>query len=155
MFAYPDAQRYRLGSNYAQLTPNRPIAPVYAPYIRDGLTATKNYGSDPNYVRSTLSPGVTSQSITAQITHHERIAANALLGLNEIPVDDEDYVQPRDLWRNVFDEAEKEKFVTNVVGSMAGVPTPLREAVVAMFSRVDGEIGQRMMAKIKEDSVRL
>jgi catalase len=78
-----------------------------------------------------------------------------LLGLNEIPVDDEDYVQPRDLWRNVFDEAEKGKFVTNVVGSMAGVPTPLREAVVAMFSKVDGEIGQRMMAKIKEDSVRL
>ncbi|KAH7489921.1 Catalase [Fusarium oxysporum f. sp. matthiolae] len=154
MFAYPDAQRYRLGSNYAQLPPNRPIAPVYAPFVRDGITTTKNYGGDPNYVRSTLSPGVTTQSIT-QITHHERIAANALLGLNEIPVDDEDFVQPRDLWRRVFDDAEKEKFVGNVVGSLAGTPAPLREAVVAMFSKVDGEIGQRMMAKIKEDATHL
>jgi catalase len=38
---------------------------------------------------------------------------------------------------------------------MAGVPTPLCEAVVPMFSKVDGEIGQRMVAKIKGDSVRL
>ena len=75
--------------------------------------------------------------------------------MNEIPVDDEDYVQPRDLWRRVFDDAEKEKFVTNVVGSLGGVPAPLREAVVAMFSKVDGEIGQRMMGKIKEDSTHL
>nr|CEG05104.1 unnamed protein product [Fusarium clavum]CEG05879.1 unnamed protein product [Fusarium clavum] len=154
MFAYPDAQRYRLGSNYFQLPSNRSIATVYAPYVRDGITTTKNYGGDPNYVRSTLSPGVTTQSIT-QITHHERIAANALLGLNEIPVDDEDFVQPRDLWRRVFDDAEKEKFVGNVVGSLAGTPTPLREAVVAMFSKVDSEIGQQMIAKIKENTTHL
>ncbi|KAH7134486.1 catalase-like domain-containing protein [Dactylonectria estremocensis] len=151
MFAYPDAQRYRLGVNYTQLPSNRPICPVYAPYERDGITVTKNYGGDPNYVRSTLSPGVSAQSIT-QIRHLERISPAATLGLNEIPVDDEDYVQPRDLWRRVFDEKEKAGWISTTTGTLRDVPAPLREAVVAMFSKVDPTIGQLMMAKFKEDS---
>lgn len=154
MFAYPDAQRYRLGVNYTQLLSNRSIAPVYAPYERDGVTTTGNYGSDPNYVRSTLSPGVSTRAIT-QIRHLERVAPTATLGLNEIPVDDEDFVQPRDLWRRVFDDEERTKWIGNVTGMLGDVPAPLREAVVAMFSKVDPVIGELMTGKFKEDSSHL
>ncbi|KAI8650942.1 Catalase [Fusarium keratoplasticum] len=154
MFAYPDAQRYRLGVNYTQLPSNRPIAPVYAPYERDGITVTKNYGGDPNYVRSTLSPGISSTTMT-QISHHERVASTAVLGLNEIPVDEQDYVQPRELWRRVFDEEERAQWIETVTGALEGVPAPLRQAVVEMFSKVDPTIGQRMMAKFKENATHL
>lgn len=150
MFAYPDAQRYRLGVNYAQLPPNRPIAPVYAPYERDGITVTKNYGSDPNYVRSTLSPGVSTRAVT-QIRHLERVLPTATLGLNEIPVDDEDFEQPRDLWKRVFDEPERSQWVLNVSGTLEDVPAPLREAVQTMFSKVDPRIGQLLAAKFNEN----
>lgn len=151
MFAYPDAQRYRLGVNYTQLPSNRAICPVYAPFLRDGLTVTSNYGGDPNYVRSTLSPGVSTRSIT-QIQHNEKLFPRAGLGLNEIPVDEEDFVQPRDLWRRVFSAEEKAKWVSTATGTLGDVPAPLREAVIAMFGRVDPDLAYQMMAKAKENS---
>ncbi|CAK7238098.1 catalase A [Sporothrix eucalyptigena] len=154
MFSYPDAQRYRIGVNYTQLPPNRPIAPVYAPYERDGITTTKNYGSDPNYVNSTLSPGVPARAVT-QIRHLESVPRTSSFGLNEIPVDEEDYVQPRQLWQRVFDDAERKKWVGNCAGALRDVPAPLRNAVVQMFSKVDPLIGKMLTAKMNEDKLHL
>lgn len=57
MFAYPDAQRYRLGVNYQYLPTNAPKSQVYCPIERDGrMNFTGNYGSDPNYIASSLKP---------------------------------------------------------------------------------------------------
>ncbi|OQE31119.1 hypothetical protein PENFLA_c002G03523 [Penicillium flavigenum] len=152
MFAYPDAQRYRLGVNYTQLPPNRAICPVYAPFERDGMgTVTRNYGGDPNYVRSSLGTGVPSQ-IVSNVRHTERIARNAILGQNEIPVDDEDFLQPRELWNRVFDEHERRKWVSNVSETLEDVPDQLRDAVTTMFSKVDPRIGQLLDAKAKNSS---
>lgn len=151
MFAYPDAQRYRLGVNYTQLPPNRAICPVYAPYERDGFaTTTRNYGGDPNYVRSSLSPGVVSRT-AAQARHNERIQS-FVLAQHEIQVDDEDFVQPRDLWNRVFDEAERRTWVANVAETLVEVPAPLREAVVEMFGRVDARLAQMLGGKLKDSS---
>lgn len=151
MFAYPDAQRYRLGVNYTQLPPNRAVCPVYAPFERDGFaTVTKNYGGDPNYVRSSLSPGVVSRN-TAQVRHDERILSFAL-GQNEISVDEEDFVQPRDLWNRVFDEPERRKWVANLAETLTEVPEPLKEAVVNMFGRVDGRLREMLGAKVRDIS---
>lgn len=152
MFAYPDAQRYRLGVNYTQLPPNRAICPVYAPFERDGMgTVTRNYGGDPNYVRSSLGTGVPSQTVS-NVRHTERILRNAVLGQNEIPVDDEDFLQPRELWNRVFDEAERRQWVSNVSETLEDVPDQLKEAVAAMFSKVDPRIGQLLEAKAKNSS---
>lgn len=149
MFAYPDAQRYRLGANYTQLPSNRPICPVYAPFERDGkMTMTSNYNGDPNYVRSTLTPGVRSQSVQ-EVRHNEFLRSGGVLGLNEIPVDDEDFVQPRELWTKVFDEAERRKWIANVSETLEDVPPQIRDATIAMFSRVDPRIGQMIEAKLK------
>ncbi|KGO78083.1 Catalase, mono-functional, heme-containing [Penicillium italicum] len=152
MFAYPDAQRYRLGVNYTQLPPNRAICPVYAPYERDGMgTITRNYGGDPNYVRNSLGPGIPSQTVS-NVRHTERILRNAVLGHNEILVDDEDFVQPRDLWNRVFDEAERRQWVANVSETLEELPDQLKDAVSAMFSKVDPRIGQLLEAKAKNSS---
>ena len=152
MFAYPDAQRYRLGVNYTQLPPNRAICPVYAPFERDGMgTVTRNYGGDPNYVRSTLSPGIPSQAVS-DVRHTERIEHNAILAQNEIVVDDEDYVQPRELWNRVFDEAEKRQWVANISETLEDIPAELKEAVMGMFSKVDPRIEQMIGAKTKSSS---
>ncbi|KAH6986563.1 catalase P1 [Ilyonectria sp. MPI-CAGE-AT-0026] len=136
MFAYPNAQRYRLGVNYSQLPPNRPIPPVYAPYELDGIAVTTNYGSDPNYIRSTLSPGISTKSIT-QIRHLERVASTATLGLNEIPVDEEDF-------------REKSSWIEAITGTLRDVPTPLRESMITMFSKVVPIIGRLMLMTSKE-----
>lgn len=147
MFAYPDAQRYRLGVNYTQLPPNRAICPVYAPYERDGsATMTKNYGSDPNYVRSSLQASLPAQPVS-DVRHTESLQANASLGPNKSPVDENDYQQPRELWSKVFDEAERVQWVANVSETLECVPEELRLAVIAMFNKVDPRIGQSINAK--------
>ncbi|OJJ63773.1 hypothetical protein ASPSYDRAFT_38430 [Aspergillus sydowii CBS 593.65] len=152
MFAYPDAQRYRLGVNYTQLPPNRAICPVYAPYERDGMgTITKNYGGDPNYVRSALTPGIPSQ-VLSDVRHTEHIEQNAFLGQNEIHVDDYDYIQPRDLWNRVFDEKEKNVWVANMSETLESVPPGLKEAVLQMFSKVDPRISEMVAAKLKSSA---
>lgn len=149
MFAYPDAQRYRLGVNYAQLPPNRPRCPVFAPYERDGKAITTgNYGGEPNYVRSSLSSGRPSQTVQ-EVRHSERLQSGAALGLNEIPVDDEDFVQPRALWRNVFDETERQTWGSNIAETLVDVPAELRTAVVALFGRVDGSVALVMEDKLQ------
>jgi catalase len=152
MFAYPDAQRYRLGVNYTQLPPNRAICPVYAPFERDGMgTIGRNYGGDPNYVRSSLSPGVPSQ-LVSNVRHTEPIAHNAILAQNEIAVDGEDFLQPRELWNRIFDETERRQWVANVSETLEDVPVELREHVVDMFSKVDPRIGEMLTAKVSNSS---
>jgi catalase len=152
MFAYPDAQRYRLGVNYTQLPSNRAICPVYAPFERDGMgTIGRNYGGDPNYVRSSLSPGVPSQ-LVSNVRHTEPVAHNAILAQNEIAVDGEDYIQPRELWNRIFDENEKRQWIANVSETLEDVPVELREAVIDMFSNVDARIGQMLVAKASNNS---
>lgn len=152
MFAYPDAQRYRLGVNYTQLPPNRAICPVYAPFERDGTgTITRNYGGDPNYVRSSLGAGIPSQ-VVSNVRHTERIAHNVVLGQNEILVDDEDFIQPRELWNRVFDEPERREWVSNVSETLEEVPDQLKDAVIAMFSKVDPRIGQLLNDKAKNSA---
>ncbi|XP_044748191.1 catalase-like [Coccinella septempunctata] len=53
IFAYPDAQRYRLGPNYQQLGPNRPLNAVRN-YQRDGPQTFYHQGDEPNYHPNTF-----------------------------------------------------------------------------------------------------
>ncbi|KAL4886163.1 catalase-like domain-containing protein [Aspergillus karnatakaensis] len=150
MYAYPDAQRYRLGVNYPHLPPNRPRCPVFHPFERDGAgTITANYGGLPNYVRSSISPGVRSAAVQ-DVRHNDWLRSGGVLGLNEIAVTEEDFVQPRELWRRVFDADEKRLFVGNVVESLSGCPGWLVEKVVALFGRVDGEIARGLEGRLRE-----
>ena len=154
MFAYADAARYRLGVNYTQLPPNRAICPVFAPFERDGYgTITRNYGGEPNYVRSTLGTGRVSQQTVYNTPVTERIERDAILAQNEIQVDDEDYVQPRDFWARVMDDNERRLWVSNVAETLETVPSQLRAAVAAMFSNVDARIGQALSATAKDSAL--
>jgi catalase len=153
MFAYADAARYRLGVNYTQLPPNRAICPVFAPFERDGYgTITRNYGGEPNYVRRTLSTGRASQQAVYNSPVTERIERDAILAQNEIQVDDEDYIQPRDFWFRVFDDNERRLWISNVAETLETVPPQLRAAVAAMFSNVDARIGQALNAEAKSSA---
>ena len=75
-----------------------------------------------------------------------------MLGLNELPVTAEDFAQPRELWRRVFDETERRKWVTAVAASLEGVPEELQRAAIAMFNNVDPEIGRMIGGRLKESA---
>ncbi|AKS09288.1 catalase [Pseudomonas trivialis] len=116
VFAYPDAQRYRIGTNYQQLPINAPLSPVQN-YQRDGAMALgKNGGASLNYEpnsdinapkedSSYREPLLRQGGATARYDHR---------------VDTEYYSHARDLF-NLMTPAERTVLFENMGGSMVGV----------------------------------
>lgn len=92
MFAYPDAARYRLGTNYQQLPCNRAHVPVYNPYERDGHARIDgNYGGDSDYIKSELRP-VRLSNRHAVPTHEHW---NGSVQIYATGLTEKDFEQPR------------------------------------------------------------
>lgn len=162
MFAYPDAARYRLGTNYQQLPCNRPVAPVYCPYQRDGQgTINGNYGGDPNYVRSALKPlafcpadkalpGQTpQQKVLGQKEGHKVGDSGVAAGADSkhniwvmgtvadyaSELTDEDFEQPREFWEKVLGKqpGQQEQLISNVAGHLGKADPAVWEATFGTF----------------------
>ncbi|KAL7811182.1 catalase domain-containing protein [Trichoderma aethiopicum] len=140
MFSYPDAQRYRVGPNYFQLPPNRPINKVYAPYVRDGPgTMNGNYGSDPDYVFSQLRPVAQSKRVT--MPTHEHWQGRVIPFSTSFS--DKDYEQARKLWEIMGREKDgKEQLLHNIVPTLVDIPESLRKEVLDYFGQVDQTLKQ-------------
>ena len=141
LFAYPDAARYRLGTNYQQLPTNAAKAPVYCPFQRDGLmNFSDNYGADPNYVGSSLKPtkfyqdvkGVGPKTISV-LTEHEKWVGEVANFTTHVT--DEDFVQPAALWKVIKKEpGHQERFFGNVAVHLSQVKSDgLRNEVYGIF----------------------
>lgn len=132
MFSYPDAHRYRVGPNYFQLPPNKPVNCVYAPYVRDGPgTMNGNYGADPDYVGSNLCPVSTSKRV--QMPTHE-IWSGQVTAFATTLDEERDFKQARDLWQIISkEEGGREQFLHNIVPTLKDVPEKLKREVVGKF----------------------
>lgn len=147
MFAYPDAARYRLGTNYQMLPTNVAHVPVYCPFQRDGfMNFTSNYGEDPNYVGSSLKPthfatatqndGPSTKScpVTSTITEHEKWVGEVCTYTTSIQ--DADFEQAAGLWKVIGREpGHQDRYVDNLSGSVQGVTNEdLRKKVYGMLT---------------------
>jgi catalase len=66
--------------------------------------------------------------------------------------EDDDFVQPRALIRDVMDEAARERLVSNVSGHMSEVTDDdVRGRALKYWRDIDPEIGERIAAKLKGD----
>lgn len=111
MFAYPDAQRYRLGANYADIPCNQPKCPVFTPTYCDGITFMSNIsGALPNYVPSCR---------YIQLKMHDKQFIeqpqpfSALVGRYDQSKDD-NYNQVRSLILNVLSSHGREQLISNL-----------------------------------------
>ena len=138
MFAYPDAQRYRLGINYQFLPTNAAKNGVYCPTERDGfMNFTGNYGDDPNYVGSKIKPvkfmmadkggpnmvatnGIPSQP-APHVSPHDRASAGEGPVSFTSEVTEKDFAQATALWE-LFGKQEgaQKRFVDNVSAHISG-----------------------------------
>ncbi|KAK4701246.1 catalase, partial [Phenoliferia sp. Uapishka_3] len=144
LFSYPDTQRHRLGTNYAQLPIN---APIHAPanFQRDGAMAFSNQGSRPNY-QSSIQP-LSYRPEVYSVSKHEQFVGAAVLDLSFVT--ELDFEQPRALWTKVYNEEAKERFITNIAGHLGGVKTDaILGKVIAMFGAVSPDIGTRIAKAI-------
>ncbi|GGH60902.1 catalase [Rothia aerolata] len=144
IFSYPDAHRYRIGANFAQLPINQaknapvnnysidgamrhefnaPDVPTYAPNGAGGphaepeRTTEANWESDGELVR------------TAATLHAE----------------DDDFGQARTLYTDVMDDAARERLVHNIAGHVGAVESAeIRERAFGYWSSVHEELGRRV-----------
>ncbi|OAA75117.1 Catalase-like domain, heme-dependent [Akanthomyces lecanii RCEF 1005] len=153
MFAYPDAARYRLGTNYQMLPTNHAVAPVYCPFQRDGfMNFTRNYGDDPNYVNSLLKPTAYKPApcpaAISTITEHEKWVGEVCTFTSSLGPDD--FAQATELWHVLGrDPGHQERFIGNLADNLAKVQhSQLRKLAIELFDGVDEDLGKRLRVAV-------
>jgi catalase len=138
LFAYPDAQRYRLGVNYQTIPVNCPLSPV-ANFQRDGHAVhDDNQGNRPNYpsTQETLN----LPPLAYNDANHTIWIGGAVRYLST--VSEIDFAWPKIFW-NGMSKRDQDNFVGNVVGHL-GLATSdvIKKRQAALFAKVDHELGQ-------------
>jgi catalase len=135
LFAYHDAQLYRVGTNHQQLPVNRARCPVHHQQ-RDGAMAgadaSNNGGATPNYA-----------PVEAQGTHSsgfghgdEGWALEGTAGRHDPRASDDDYTQAGNLFRLLADE-EKQKLCENIARPLSSVNVEVQVRQLGHFDRAD------------------
>lgn len=146
VFAYPDAQRARIGANFHQLPVNQPVCPVnnYAnqanmEYVHTGAAAVYAPNSAGRPYASTQGPAENGWEADGALVR----------SAYTLHADDDDFGQAHTLVRDVYDDAQRERLVETVVGSMAGVQEPVLSRVFQYWKNIDAEVGAAIEARFK------
>ncbi len=143
VFAYADAHRYRIGTNYAQLPPNAPRAATVNSYSKEGpmryhfndpevpVYAPNSFGGPHADPEAAGDGGVwefDGTAVRAGYTQH---------------VEDGDFVQAGTLVREVLDDEQRARLAGNIVGHVLdGVSEPVLSRVFEYWKNVDPELGK-------------
>ena len=160
VFAYADQQRYRIGANYKQLPVNQPqnVDEVNTYEHEGSMQFLFNAPEDPVYSpnRHEKGTGVLDDAAVNDRSQLETTTAAELYinpeshgsDLVRAPyvrhAEDDDFVQARDLYENVYDDAAKERLVTNITNAMAGVSEETEQRVYEYWTNVHPALGQRV-----------
>ncbi|WP_067825529.1 catalase [Nocardia inohanensis] len=145
VFAYADAHRYRIGTNYAQLPPNRAKAAEVNSYSKEG---PMRYDYNPADV-----PVYAPNSFGGPHADPERAGDEGLWEFDPTMLragyiqhaEDGDFTQAGTLVREVLDDGERDRLVGNVVGHvLGGVQEPVLSRVFEYWKSVDTELGKRI-----------
>jgi catalase len=139
LFAYGDAQRYRLGVNYNQIPVNRAKVPV-SDYHRDGLMRVDgNYGSTPAYTPNSYGYWTAQPEVMEPPLDLE--GAMYRYDPKDDPTDD-CFRAGGNLWR-ILTEDKKEVLIQNTKEDMASVTVNIKYRHAAHCYLADPEYGER------------
>lgn len=150
LLAYPDAHRYRLGTNYEQIPVNRPISPVHN-YQRDGaMRVDGNSGDNPNYFPNSF------DNIEADEDYREAplpLDADMADTWDRNENDDDHYSQPAALVNEVMTKEEREATIRNIIGSMKGICGPKKDEIIdrqlSHFEKMDPGFAKKVAEGLK------
>ena len=137
--SYPDAHRYRLGSNYQYFPVNAPKCPVFN-YQRDGVAAgmrpDRNGGRVPNYEPNSFGGPVQAE----EFREPPLKLSCAVVDRFDASEGNDTHRQAGDLFRLQTPEAQ-ERLISNIVGSMQSVPYEIQMRQLCHFFRADMNYG--------------
>ena len=146
-FAYADAQRNRIGTNFHQLPVNQSKVPVNS-YMFDGQMAYQHSGSAPVYAPN--SGDRPWADTTGPATDGWEADGAMVRSAYTLHAEDDDFSQAGALVREVFNDAQRTALVEQVAGSLlGGVRSPVLERAFDYWKRIDADVGQRIEKKVR------
>ncbi|MEV4900820.1 catalase [Citricoccus sp. NPDC055426] len=148
-FAYADAQRYRIGTNFQQLPVNKPINPVHT-YNFEGNMWYEHTGARSVYAPNSFGDSWSDE--TGPVDNGWEADGALTREAYTLREDDGDFVQPGILVREVFNDAQRDQFVQTVSGALDGVQEPVLSNAFQYWKNVDATIGQRIEDAVKANA---
>ena len=144
MLAYGDSNRYRTGPNYNQLPVNRPLSEVHN-YNKDGPMRFSYNDAQPVYAPNSYGgPHADPQRYhdPSWLVEAGEIMRTAYVAHK----DDNDFIQPGALYREVMSPADRDHLADNIVWHLSqGVERHIQErAVKDYWTKVDSDLGTRI-----------
>ncbi|HJE66205.1 MAG TPA: catalase [Campylobacter avium] len=130
IFSYPDAQRYRIGTNYHLLPVNRARSEVNT-YNVAGAMNSDTYKNGAAYYE----PNSYSDSPKEDKSYLEPDLALDGAAQRYAPLDDDFYTQPRALF-NLMNDNQKAQLFSNIAASMDGVDKKIIDRALAHFEKI-------------------
>ena len=143
LLSYPDAHRYRIGTNYDLLPINAAKTNV-ANYNRDGsMRFDGNFGDLPNYEPNSF--GGPKENPKCRDRPYRVPAENGFLTVARYDhrENNDDYTQCGNLYR-LFPEDEKERTAKNIAGSLGQTPLRIQKLQLSHFKKCDQDFAARI-----------
>ena len=143
LLSYPDAHRYRLGTNYEQIPVNK--CPFMTNnYERDGLMRVDGNGEDsPNYFPNSFDNIIADESYKQPSMPLENNIADWYDRNGK--GDNDHYTQPGILFRKTMSEQDRKNTVSNIIGAMSGIAGDKKNDIInrqlCHFFRADINLG--------------
>ena len=147
VFAYPDQQRHRIGTNYNQLPVNQPRATEANNYMHQGnmqyhFPPASQRVYHPNSFGAAGGPAVNADAGTEALWETDGALTRSAATLR---ADDGDFVQPGILYREVYDDGEKARLQAVLAGQAAAITIDeIRERFFQYWTSVDENLGRTL-----------
>lgn len=145
IFSYPDAQRYRIGTHYAQLSVNRPISEINT-YVTGGAMNNGMYELDDKayYEPNSFGGGKEDRSLLEPDINLE----GAMQRYDHRAEDQDYYSQPRALFA-LMNDSQKSQLFSNIAESMASVSEAIKGRAIGHFEQISPEYANGVRAALK------
>jgi catalase len=144
IFSYHDTQLHRIGANYEQLPINSPKCPVHS-YSKDGPMTFRDTGAQPVYAPNSHG-GPEADPSTAQPSWWVEAGEIGRYAY-QLHREDDDFIQPGTLYREVMSPTDREHLVTNIVAHASdGVSAEVQARVIGYWTNVDADLGAHVAA---------
>jgi catalase len=148
VFSYPDAQRHRIGTNYNQLPVNQPHASEARNYQHEG---SMRYEFSDAVARTYLPNSYDGPEADPARTAEASWQTDGVLlrAAQTLHAEDDDFGQAGSLYRDVFDDAAKERFQQVLVGQYGALTVDrIKERFLWYWTQVDAELGATLRSSV-------
>jgi catalase len=142
LFVYGAASRYRLGINLHQLQVNKPLY-SYNPAKRDGVGYVNNLNPpvQPNYFPAEK---MTKIITPADLPPDDQDIWNGHIFTVQSAVTENDWIQPKALWKIFLNTNQDKNFVSNVAVNLQCADQHVRNNTYEAFSNIDTKLRDRI-----------